>query len=327
MFPIVRAAFAAMLAVVLVGCATSSAIPLNPEASVRIQSMRAHVVIPQEEINVKVLPSGLTTLGGMVAGPVGILVMAPVDASVNERNVEKANLGIEPLRRELADFDFRAEFDKKLRTALIDLSWLKINQIEISGQPYSVDDNNRMRAAISQDSLLVMALDYQLSSDYRCLIVNGTATLWQRGQEEVQYMSRYRYISTPINAKKGEVAAKAWANNNAKMLRIAMQEGMDEMIRMFKLDFVPKPKTEQATAPLGADGALKVVANFLPNSIVSGSVTIVKLGDWASEVLAKDSNRVIYRPRFRGTGPRPDLQVHVHSTKILDRFGALTTAP
>lgn len=153
-----RILFVSLTVGALIGCAPPSYILLKPEASERIRSTHAHIVIPQEELNVVVEQSGTAAAAG------GGLLFTMIDLSVEAKRANKANQIIEPVRKQLADFDFRSEFDKQVRTALADISWLKIVQVEVTGQPYSVEDRNRMRATIPQDSLLAMAVSYQLSS-------------------------------------------------------------------------------------------------------------------------------------------------------------------
>lgn len=322
MYLALRTALVALVAVALVGCATSTAIQLKPEASARIQSTRAQIIIPQEEINATVAGTG--GAGAAAGGLIGALI----DASVEAKRAGNANLVIEPVRKHLADFDFRAEFSKKMRAALVDMSWLKVDQVEVTSQPYgSADDRNKMRASIPQDSLLVMSVAYQLSVDYRSLIVYGSATLWQRNREEAQYFGQYRYLSAPIKPKKGETVAQAWANNNAELLRAAIHEGIGETIRMLKIDFVPKAVAEQEDVPLGEDGKLKVVSIKMPAGIYKGGVTTSRLNELAGKILAKDGDRIIFRSKFAERYTYPG---HIYSTTTRGHFGvpaAVSPAP
>lgn len=318
-----RVVVTALCVLTLVGCATSSPIPLKLEAFARIQSTRAHIAIPQEEINVEVVRS---TSGAAAAGILGALI----DVSVEANRANKANLMIEPVRKQLADLDFRAEFDKKFRAALVDLPALKINQAEVTSQPYSVETLSHLRSSTPQDSLLTMSVDYKLSSDYRILIVSGLVTLWQRGQEEAQYLGSYRYFSAPISSKSGETAVRAWANNNAESIRAALREGLSETIRMLKLDFVPKADTDQGDALLGEDGKLKVVSVKTAVGRQKGGVTTSRVNELASKILAKDNDRIIFRAKAAGNlwvGNRYTVPGEIYSTTTRQRFEAPDTAP
>lgn len=309
---ILRLATFTLPAVLLFGCVTSTSVRMSPDISGSIQSLRAHIVIPQEEINAEVARSGF----GDTTGLVGALI----DVSVEAKRASKADRVIEPVRKELAGFDFRAEFEKKFRVSQADLSALKINQIEVTGEPYSIETHNRLRAEISQDSLLTMVVDYHLSADFRCLIVYGTATLFQRGKDDAQYLGNFRYLSAPVSSKSGETAVKAWAENNAKLLRVAIQEGISETIRMLKLDIIPKTEEEQKDAyfaSLGSDGNLKVITIMSARGIYKGGVTTNKLSNMASEILAKDGDRIIFRSKF---ADRYTQDNHVHSSTTRDRL-------
>lgn len=312
MFPILRATFVLLFAVVLVGCATSSAIPLNPEATAQIQSTRAHIVIPQQEIGVAI---DFSTIGyiasASIAGVIPALGGLAVDALVTSSRAEKASLRIEPLRKQLTNFDFRAEYDKKFRVAMAGHPWLKVDQIEVTGLSYSADDRNHMLAATPQNSLLVMAVDYQLSPDLRCLIVRSTVSFWQRGREEAQYLGEYRYLSAPVSPKSDEDAVTAWVDNDAKLLRTAIREGIDETIRMLKLDFVPKTETQQEDADLGEVGKIRVVSIKASSGPHRGGVTTSKVEELASKILATDNDRIIFRSKYL---KRYTLSGHIYST-------------
>lgn len=307
-----RFAVVVLITVSLFGCATSTSLRMNPDVSNRIQSLRAHVVIPQEEINAEVARSGFSDTTGLVG--------ALIDVSVNAKRASKADLVIEPLRKELTGYDFRAEFEKQFRASQAELSGLKINKIEVTSEPYSVDAHNRLRTEVSQDSFLTMVVDYYLSADFRCLIVYTTATLFQRGKDDAQYLGNFRYLSAPIGSKSGEAAVKAWAEGNAMPLRAAFQEGISETIRMLKLDVVPKTDKEQREAyfaQLGPDGKLKIITIMSPRGIYKGGVTTNKLDNVASEILAKDGDRVIFRSKSADRYTKDD---HIHSSTTRGRF-------
>lgn len=317
MLQILRFSSVALLAVVLVGCATSKAIPLKPEASARIQSTRALIVIPQNEVNAEVVRSNVGQSAAASGGVLGALIGSAIDASLESSRASKANLALEPVRQQLVDFDFRAECEKKFRTAMVSHPWLKVDQIDITGQPDSPEDPNRTLATVPQDSLLAMVIDYQLSSDFRSLIVRSTVSFWQRGLEDVQYLGEYRYLSAPIRPKSGETAVKVWADNNARLLRAAMHEGIDETIRMLKLDFVPRTETGQEDAPLGAVGKVRVVSIKLGHGVYKGGVTTSRVEELADKILATDSDRVIFRSKYLNRYTYPG---HIYSTTTLERF-------
>lgn len=314
----------------LLGCATSTPINLKSEALTRIQSTRAHIAIPQEEINVEVVRSTSgAAAGGAGFGVLGAVVGATIDASVEANRANKANLVIEPVRKPLADFDFRTEFDKKFHAALADFPALKINQVEVTGQPYSDETHSRLRSTMSQDSLLVMSVDYKLSSDYRILVVSGLVTLWQRGQEEAQYLGTYRYFSAPISSKSGATAAQAWASNNAEPIRAALQEGINETIRMLKLDLVPKSDSDLGDAPLGENGNLRVVSLKTAAGRQKGGVTTSRVNELASRILARDNDRIVFRAKAAGNvwvGNRYTVPGYIYSTTTRQRFEVPDTA-
>jgi hypothetical protein len=321
MYQVSRLVVTALCVLIVAGCATSSPIVAKPEAVARIQSTRAHIVVPQEEINVFVPHGSAAGAGAAGAGLVGLGVGLIIDASVEAKRADKANRLIE--RSQLGDFDFRSEFNKKFRSSLNDLSALKIEQAEVASEAYSADIHKHLLTTMSQDSLLVMAIGYQLSVDYRSLVVNGTATLWQRGQEEAQYLGKYSYYSAPISSKSGETAVKAWAENKAEALRAALREGIGETIRMLQLDFVSGTTAQETDGSLGEDGKLRVVSIKAPAGHQKGGVTTSKVNELASKILAKNGDRIIFRSKLTPDmwkGNRYTIPGHIYSTTSLKRF-------
>ena len=305
----------------LLGCAQTDVL-IKPEVMDRVQSTRVHLLIPQEEINFYVASAGVAQAGG------GGLALALIDASIEKNRAEEANRMIDPLRKKLTDIDVRSELDKKLRTALTNIPALKVDKVEVVAKPQDglealyrkpmgnvefeglivegikakkrADALQVMRKEISQDSLLLISIDYIMSPGYRSLIVNGSSALWQRGQDKVQYVGNYRYISAPIGPAEGEAAVKDWAANQGNHLRTALLEGIHEMARMISIDFNAKPSKEQAAGSIGDTGELSVVSVQFPIGFRKGGVEFIKLGSVATEVLAKNDDRLIYRSKAVG---------------------------
>lgn len=301
MYQALRGALVALLTATLFGCAPPSHILLKPETSERIQATRTRIVVPQEELNVVVPQSGVAAAGG------GGLLLALIDVVVEANRVSHATRLIEPHRKQLADFDFRAELEKKLRPTLMGLAWLKVGEIEITGQRDSnKEDLARVRAAIPQDSFLDMNVEYKLSADFRHFQVFTVAKLWQRGHEEAQYWGSYNYQSAVIGPQKDEEAANRWSANNAVLLRAALREGIDETVRMMRLDLAKRPQQGEP-APLGPDGDIEV-----PYPSFSGSIKLSRL---ATEILVKHNDRIVFRAQYSG---------HLHSIPTQKFFTAPT---
>jgi len=306
---------------VLSGCAPTD-VTIKPEVMDRVQATRVHLLVAQEEINFYVAGAGVAQAGG------GGLALALIDASIESDRTQEANRLIEPLRKKLADVDFRVEVEKTLIPAISGIRALKANKVEMLAKPQDglevlyrkpmgnvefeglimegIKANKRadafqvMRKDVSQDSLLLISIDYIMSSDYRCLIVNGSSALWQRGQDKVQHVGNYRYISAPVGPATGDAAVKEWTANQNNPLRAALLEGVSEMARMISFDFNAKPVGDQAAGLAGGAGDLNIVAVEFPIGFRKGGSQIIKLGSVANEILARKDDRVIYRSRSAG---------------------------
>lgn len=287
MRPSVRNLAVLLASVALFGCAPPSYILLKPEVTDRIKASHAEIIVPQEEINAEVQQSGIAAAGG------GGLLLALIDVAVEASRADTANRTIEPIRKQLADVDFRKELSAKVRTALEDIKWLKVTRVAASNKVVSAEDRARMVAAMAEDSFLEVNSDYQLSADFRHLMVRTTANLWQRGQEAPQYLGHYAYWSAPISADKDK-AAEQWAANNGAMLRAALREGINETVRMMQLDMVPTEATKVPAAPSANEKDVMIVWG----GYIGGGFGRVKLGAVASEVMAKSGDRFVFRAKY-----------------------------
>jgi len=324
---VLRGATALALCVVCYGL-TVPFVMADDEAIARIQSTNAHVLIEQDEIDVnfQVPYAGAAFLGHLHAAPIPLFnpVGAAIGSGIRSSMTEKVSRDTESLRKQLAGFDFRAEFKNLAGPALTSIGALKVSKLEVSNKPYegleylygwrvgNMDDPatlseldmavSRKTAAmgmsdsVTQDSLLLLVVNYHLTSDYRSVAVVGTLTLWKRGRSHAQYVGTYQYLSAPVGSKKGNPAIAAWQAEGAKRLRAVLQQGISEIARMIDLGL--KTRAEPDSADLRTGGDFEQMVAYVP--VRGGSKETVKfvyLGSIANQILAVDGDRIVYRAR------------------------------
>jgi hypothetical protein len=107
----------------VVGCAPAVHIPLKPEARTALRAARIHAAVGQEEIVPTVEKSNVAAAGG------GGLLLALIDAGIESNRMSTANKLIEPIRKEIADFDFRGQFFDGVRATVPALTALKVRAV------------------------------------------------------------------------------------------------------------------------------------------------------------------------------------------------------
>jgi len=276
------------------GCAPAVYVPLKAEDSGTIRNTRVHAAIVQDEVAAAVERSNVAAAGG------GGLLLALVDVAVESHRTSRANKLMEPVRKEVGDFDFRAQFGATLQKTALELSALKVTQAATTAKPLVISDPAALWKDVPEAAAGASApglrpgagfpvrppargergrgvperLRYELSANFRSLTMVTVAALWTRNQKEPIYRGRYLYHTPPIGAfKELEESSQAWAANNGAALRAAMTQGIAETMKMLTLD-------------LGTAGGT-------PTASPTPKLSILELSFPA--YLAKDGNRYIVR--------------------------------
>jgi hypothetical protein len=192
-----------------------------------------HALVAQEEVAAAIQRSNVAAAGG------GGLLLALIDVGVEAHRTSSANKLMEPLRKAVGDFDFRRQFDRALATTLPTLGRLKAETPTTVARPLA-DAERATLLKGETNSVLSLATTYELSANFRSLVITTVSLLWMRDREEPIYRGRYMYQTPPIGAfKKDEDATQAWAANKGAALRAAMTEGIAETMKMLVIDLGP----------------------------------------------------------------------------------------
>jgi hypothetical protein len=256
-----------VLLTVLVGCGPTYYIALKPEHAAAITTTRVHATIVQEEVEASVVEARTqVTQGGLV----GALVGAVVDAAITSHRASEAEKRVEPIRKEMADFDFRDAFCASLQRTLPSLHALRVANLTTGKAPRTPEVLAALRARGGEDTLLTLVTDYKFSPDFHTFHVLTIAEIWRRDQPDPRqrgaattrgdgadplyrgaettggdgpyplYRGTFEYVSEPIVASgDDDAAAQAWAADGAAVLHAAMREGIAETMKMLALDLAP----------------------------------------------------------------------------------------
>jgi len=263
-----------LLGSLAIGCAPVH-IPLTAEDAAKVGPTRVHASISQEEVTAIVDKSYVGLVGG------GGWLLAFVDAAVESNRASAANKLIEPIRRDVSDFDFRAQFFAALEKTLRGIEAIKLAKFEPTVKPLNDKDRPALRKQIPEDAYLSVATRYELTGDFQALWVITETSLWLRDEEDAAYLAKYHYYMPPIAPEKdSEAAAAAWAANRGAALRAALNEGIAETMKMFSLDLrvAPKPVGSSTEKPKFSPGPI-------PDGAAPSSLTF----------LAKENHRFIVR--------------------------------
>jgi hypothetical protein len=263
-----------LLPLLAVGCAPAIHVPLTADLSAKIEQTRVHAVVAQDEIAALIEQSNLAVAAG------GGLVFALIDAGIDSHRTARAAKLMEPVRKEVADFDFRTQFRERLQTTVAGLPPLKVAQATVVAKPLPANDTAALWKDVSENALLSLSTRYELSTSLRTLVVTTVATYWLRGRDEAIYRGRYVYYTPPLAATDREECAKVWAADKGAALRAAMREGIDQTMKMLIADVGGTTPIETATPKLSyGDGSN--LHSFPAYLVKDGTRYIIRLGDGA----------------------------------------------
>jgi hypothetical protein len=222
------------------GCAPALYVPLKPE-NAKVGSTRVYASIPQEEITAVVEKLNLAGGAGGV-GLIGGLIALGIDSAVNSSRTSTMMQLVDPIRKEMRDYNFRARFNDSFQNTLPGIQTIDLARFDRGVYPITDKERDTLRLQTSENGLLTVSTRYELGSDFQSLYIVSAVALWLRGEEKAAYLSNYHYYTPPIAPDKGrEDAARAWAANHAAALRAALDEGIAETMKMFLADLRSSP--------------------------------------------------------------------------------------
>jgi hypothetical protein len=165
-----RIAVLAVLVISLAGCAVQRKLVLPPEGREVAGGRDLLVTVTQNEIIAGIQESNITAVGG------GGLLLALIDAGVNQARAKKAETAIVPLRDALTDYPFEKKVFALSEELTRGLPWLGVNRKQLNKDP----SNARISVAIDESpgpQLLAITYDYLLDNDFQVLKVGANLSL------------------------------------------------------------------------------------------------------------------------------------------------------
>ena len=261
----------------VIGCGPIYYIPLKPVQASTITSTRVHATIAQEEVDAAVKVSNTPVVAG---GLLGALVGAVVDTAITSHRAGEAEKLVEPIRKEVSDFDFRAAFFDSLKETLPALRTLRMATLATGKTPLTPEMLRDLRTRTRDNTFLSLITRYEFSTDFRTFSVLTTAEIFRNGQDGPLYRGTFVYDTEPIaGADEPEDAARAWAANRAAAFRAAMREGIDETMKMLVLDLgevpVARAQAQRATDKVPASAIARASAPRATSASASPAVAAV----------------------------------------------------
>jgi hypothetical protein len=251
---------ALLAAIVLSGCAGPRVVPMANEATSRIRSTELVIAISQQEITAEIKASNVAQATG------GGLIFALVDVAVNKSRADDAEKTVVEVKNALIDYDFPKQLRASLEQELGRLPWvnLQATRAEASPDAGKIDDDV---ARSDANAVLVVKAAYSLSPDFSLINVKADVTghpktdeltaLAKKARPDIDPPLLYRNTFSVANGGGGpypdkETAAKAWADNNGKAARDALNKGAAELAQRIVADLEAARARAQATEAAAA---------------------------------------------------------------------------
>jgi len=256
------------------GCATiQTHKPLDIELSKQNYNATALSRIPKEEISIYIQDKAY----GAAPGLIGALIVAG-EKAIDKSNARSVEEMLAPLLKATADVDFRTQYWNALEKGFSDSSWLKVNRFDKRALGYTKEE-----AALIKAPIIIFTTDYHLTPNAQILYFITKGNLYLKDPKTPDYFGFLTYYSEKIgkNNEEKEKAIELWAADNASAYRKALAEGIEQSMKMLRMDLLSPPAN-----PKNETGE---EINITLLSPVAGT------REWKGKVLERNGSRVIIR--------------------------------
>jgi hypothetical protein len=229
---LIRILIAGALGLALTACGTApTRIAFEPAVKQRLTEVKVLSVLPQDEIIVRAEMFGATAAMG------GGLIGAIIDSKVAESRQNTIQNSMDPFYAAVDDFNFRARFERALSAELGGEPAIRFAPVEnLSQLPLPADVDARRAALGANRGLMLMHTSYTFTADFRRLSVTTKIELKLPGQDLPVFSNHFFYQSTPVGTG-GAQSIAAWAQNKGERYRATVDEAVQQMMAMLKIDF------------------------------------------------------------------------------------------
>ena len=227
---------------------------LQNEAVQYIHSTDAYIGFAQHEV----IPSKYSNVSSMNAGNglIPALTSVIIDTATNSSNLHKQNNDfVKNIGDVFSDSDLELSFTERIQSDLESIDWLHIN--EVIKMDNALESTQRINYSLSKSSsVLIITSNYSFSADFNKIIIDSIVTLYPK--DEILKSFSYSWSDLEKNLIYGgnciyknrvtkeiglaqEVSSKveateAWGNNNAILVREAIESGSREIIDLIISD-------------------------------------------------------------------------------------------
>lgn len=208
-----------LVSTILVGCQTFPVIkPLDPEFSKEKRDVTVNLSIVQDAIYIPVKETHAMLADGSLVGLILYAAEESVHNAVNKKKYNKADELLGPLQYQTQDIDFRKEFTNAFNQTISSSPWLVVNENEL-------------------DNVLNLETKYYLNNDCNILTIQTIVDFRRAG--EPLYYGILTYASNAIALEEDPARAIAkWTEDEAKTYRFALNQGVQEIMKMLRLDLL-----------------------------------------------------------------------------------------
>jgi hypothetical protein len=197
-----------LLSAFLSGCLPGFKAPLTTQFKESQHKVNVGSVMLNKEIDSRFHSSNSAATVGIYFGFVGGLVGSAIDSSRTNRNLERQQIQLAPLRAALSDFNFDERYHQTVAEIVGSFDWMdlqKVSKVEPSKKTKFLDDQYYFQ----------FVTNYKLSESFDSLEVQTNVTLLKVKlrrlkktlvETEELFKNSYRYISETIPVQKKSAA-------------------------------------------------------------------------------------------------------------------------
>lgn len=258
---IVRYSLTFIAVILFSGCATSYT-PLTMEAKSNIQSSEIILDLKQQELYAEIEKADSSAASAQF-GLLGALIGTVVDSTINSSRSETAETMVAPIRNSMVDYNFGQALEDTLAVELKSLSFLNIQHIS---QVHSQDSEESTKLIENSQADVVLTLNtvYYLTPNFRTLkiisnikahpntdILKVIAKKTDSNSDiPLLYQNSFTYeYSLKTSTSTLDEAVNNWAENNGRLIRKAVNQGVAELAKMIAYDLNVSESGNNDTKP------------------------------------------------------------------------------
>jgi hypothetical protein len=231
MKPARTAAALVSAALLSTGCAlTPGYVPLAKESRSSLGELSVRSIVVQDEIVLTAPQSGLVQAAG------GGLLAALIESDIAKGRQDALQKVVDPFYNQIDDYDFRKELWQALVPFLRQGYPLRVASVTTTSIMVPKLFSERWAANIpAGKSVMILRTRYTFTDQFRRLEIVTELDLWQRGKPQPTFANAYQYLSAPVGGGDHDSIAK-WSEKGGALYRKATREGIQETLRMLRLD-------------------------------------------------------------------------------------------